>query len=94
MNTLKLTNKWVNAMHFAQFCVRQQWNARTMAELCLLAERANRAGVRECNEPGYSADPARRRFEARADRAGLEVKWPGLWPECYDSGVELRLPLI
>jgi hypothetical protein len=73
--------------------VTSPFGGRYVAELLTLAEKAFRAGEREANT-GRSADPARRRFEAKAKQLRFGVKWPGLLPSLTRAGRDIYLPEV
>lgn len=92
---MKLPKRYQDAKMFADACSILSITPLRLAELCVLAERAKRAGERACNNPDYDADPARERFVAAAFLAGFFVQWSGLYPTCLDSGgIECRLPIL
>lgn len=107
---VKLPERYCSAISFARTAWLHDLDPRDLARLCVLAERAGAAGVRETNTPNASAAKARDRFEAEASRLGLVVEWPGLYPEVSwkhpppardqpgglrrDADRELRLPYL
>lgn len=78
---------------FARFVRENNLMPVDAAELLVLAERAFKAGERECNT-GRSADPARVAFEAKAQAMRFGVKWPGLLPALTRAGRTIYLPAI
>ncbi len=63
-----------------------------VADLIYFARRAMSGGVRECNVTGYSAEPARKKFEAKAKELGFRAYWPGLWPSLARGRRQISLP--
>ena len=81
------------ATRFARFCLDTGLAPADAADLLVLADRAFKAGERECNVPNTSADRQRKAFEERANVYGLRVQWPGLWPSVVKRGRTVYLPV-
>ena len=78
----------------ARFCTNYKLDPLDVAELMTLAGRAFNAGAKGCNQPNKKAeDRTRRNVEAKAEKLGLAVSWPGLNPSFQDAkGFNVNLP--
>jgi len=88
-----MSKRMRSCVAFARFAREHRIDPGELAELLTLAERAFKAGEREANT-GRSADPARRRFEAKAKELRFGVRWPGLLPSLTRSGRDIYLPEV
>ncbi len=91
---MKLPAKYRNAVAFASACKVWTISPRDMAELSVLAHRAFLAVERETYIRDYSADPARERFNTKANALWLNVDWSNPAPYCTRGGVEVRIPQL
>lgn len=94
---MRLNKTLARHVTFTRFCTRLAIDPTDVAELCMLAERAARAGVRNANEGTISSDRAEKAaglaFGAKARELGYDVEWPGLYPNLVYKGVFHPLPL-
>ena len=88
-----MTRRMRSCVAFARFACEHRIDPGDLAELLALADRAFRAGEREANT-GRTAEPARRRFEAKAKELRFGVKWPGLLPSLTRAGRDIYLPEV
>jgi hypothetical protein len=93
---ISLSKTKIFAVTLAQFASEQGVSVRDAAELVTLAERAFKAGERDCNEGSEASDKsyerAHARFRERAEALGFGVQWSGLWPTLLKDGREVYLP--
>ena len=91
---MKLPKRYQDAKNFANACIIEGISPMHMAELAVLAERVFRGCVKEANIKDYSADPARQRFLAAANKLNLEVDFGNPYPSCAKDGFEVRIPIL
>ena len=79
---MQLTKSLQNAVHFAQLCQAPHVTPHKLAILITLVRRRVRAYERYNNQTGTAAadDKAVEAVVAAADKIGLEVDYPGLYP--------------
>lgn len=88
---MRISKRMQSCVSFARFAREHRLEPADLAELLGLAAAAFKAGERECNT-GRSADPARRRFEAKAKAMRFGAYWPGLLPALKRRGETIHLP--
>lgn len=93
---MRLSKRMMGCVQFARFAVNHSVDPMELAELLTLADRAFKAGERDCNEgsdkSGRAYETAHKRFGVKARELGFEVSWPGLWPQLRRDGHDICLP--
>jgi hypothetical protein len=93
---VEASRKYDRFIQFSRLCRDLNRDGLIVAQLMTLADKAFKAGERECNVPNASAEKQRAALEVfvKDNLRGYKVKWPGLWPMLSRGKFDIHLPTI